>query len=72
MDSYDRDDIVDKIEVMLSDLYDIGDEFGEELNEESLDYLNDAKTYLELARSSIKDIVCEDEDSEKVYDDEEM
>ncbi len=72
MDSYDRDDIVDKIEVMLSDLYDIGDEFGEELGDESLDFLNDAKTYLELARSSIKDIVCEDEDSEKVYDEEEM
>ena len=72
MDSFDRDDIVDKIEVMLSDLYDIGDEFGEELGEESLDFLNDAKTYLELARSSIKDIVCTDEESEEVYDEEEL
>lgn len=71
MDSFDRDNLVDKIEVMLSDLYGIGDKFNDELDSEALDYLGDAKIYLELFRSCVKDMVCEDdEDKENVYDEE--
>lgn len=73
MDSFDRDNIVDKIEVMLSDLYGIGDEFNDELDSAALDYLGDAKIYLELFRSCVKDMACnDDENEENIYGDEEM
>ena len=71
MDSYDRDELLDKLEEMIRDIYDIEDDFGDELEDCSQEF-KDARLALSLIMDTVKNIKCPDDEDEDVYNEEEI
>jgi hypothetical protein len=71
MDSYDRDELVDKLEEMIGELCSIEEDFSEELEDCSEEF-KDARIALLMIVNTVKDIKCSDDEDEDVYNEEEL
>lgn len=71
MDSYDRDELIDRLEEIIRDIYDMEEDFGDELEDCSQEF-KDARLSLSMIRDAVEDIKCPDDKDEEVYNEEEM
>jgi len=61
MDSFDRDELMDQLDDILHSLYEIEDEWRDEIPDCSRDF-KDATQGIESIIDTLKDMKCEDED----------
>ena len=63
MDSFDRDDLIDQLGDILHELYELEDEWREEIPDCSRDW-RDATQGIESIIEALKDLKCEDEEED--------
>ena len=71
MDSYDRDELIDRLDEIIRDIYEMEEDFGDELEDCSQEF-KDARLSLSMIRDAVEDIKCPDDNDEEVYNEEEM
>ena len=68
MDSYDRDELIEKLEDLIIGIHEIEEDFGEELKDCSLE-LMDSRISLSLILDAVKAIKCPDDEEEDTFED---
>lgn len=71
MDSYDREDLIDKLEDMINELCSMEGDFSEELEDCSVEF-KDARLAIFMIKETIEKIKCTDDEDEDACNEEKM
>lgn len=63
MDSFDRDDLMEQLSDILHELYELEDEWGEDIPDCSREW-RDATMGIESIIDTLKDLKCEDDEDD--------